>query len=220
MTKSLSLAVVDGSALTEQDVMNGIDTVLSDLWQSNNMSKALGVVAIMDKISKVSGLAKAKLLHGMARWYVETNQEEARGDTFVDAVEADTGTTPVTTKRYVMVWKYIDECVIPKDVQNRRMDDLIKISTVLEHGYDFSKENWKELAKASNSSDVREILRSITGKSPRKSGLRLVIERNGTINAYKDDVKHFVGHLELDSTDDVVQKAISRIIDNAGIQEK
>ena len=76
MNKSLSLAVVDGSALTEQDVMNGIDTVLSDLWQSNNMSKALGVVAIMDKISKVSGLAKAKLLHGMARWYVETTRKK------------------------------------------------------------------------------------------------------------------------------------------------
>jgi hypothetical protein len=220
MNKSVSLAVMDGTALTEQDVMNGIDTVLEDLWQTNNLSKALGVVSVMDKISKVSGLAKAKLLHGMDRWYSETKQEEIRGDTFVDAVEADTGTTPVTTKRYVTVWKYIDECTIPKDVQNRRMDDLIKISTVLEHGYDFSKENWKELAKASNSSDVAEILRKITGKSPRKSGMQIVIDRNGTISAYKNETKYFVGYLEISSENEVVQKAIRRIIDTAGIQEK
>jgi hypothetical protein len=220
MNKSVSLAVVDGSALTEQDVMNGIDAVLEDLWQTSNLSKALGVVSVMDKISKVSGLAKAKLLHGMDRWYSETKQEETRGDTFVDAVEADTGTTPVTTKRYVMAWKYIDECIIPKDVQNRRMDDIIKISTVLEHGYDFSKDDWKELAKASNSSDVREILRKITGKSPRKSGMQIVIDRKGTINVYKDDMKYFVGYLEINSENETIQKAIRRIIDNTGIQEK
>jgi hypothetical protein len=40
------------------------------------------------------------------------------------------------------------------------------------------------------------------------------------LNVWKDDKKHFIGYLEINSEDEVVKKAIQRIIDNAGVQEK
>ena len=220
MTKSTQLALINNEALTEADVMSAIDDVILKLRQTNDMSEVIHTTNVMDKINKVSGLAKAKLLWGWDLWYKETGQEEKRGDVFEDMVESETGTKPITTKRYINTWSYIEDCIIPKEVQERRMDDLVKIATVLSHGYDISKDVWKKLARASNSSEVGEILRIVTGKKARKSGLNIVLTRDGSLNVWKDDKKHFVGYLEVNSEDEVVKKAIQRIIDNAGVTEK
>lgn len=220
MTKSSQLAFVNGDALTEQDVMSAIDDVILKLRQTNDDAEVVRVSNVMDKINKVSGLAKAKLLWGWEYWYKETGQEEKRGDVFEDMVESETGTKPITTKRYVLTWGYIEDLTIPKEVQERRMDDLVKISTALSQGYDFSKETWKKLARASNSSEVGEILREVKGKSARKNGIQLVLTRDGSVNLWKKDKKKFVAYLEVGSDDEDVQKAVRRIIDNSGIQEK
>ena len=220
MTKQTQLALIEGSALTEQDVMSAIDDVILHLRQTNDMSEIVKVSNIMDKINKVSGLAKAKLLWGWNMWWSETGQETKRGDVFEDMVESETGTKPITIKRYILTWQYIDDLVIPKEVQERRMDDLVKIATTLSQGYDISKDSWKKLARASNSSEVGEILRLIKGKSARKSGLTIVLTRDGSLNAWQNEKKHFVGYLEVSSEDEVVKKAIQRIVDNSNIQEK
>lgn len=220
MTKETQLAIVDGSALTEKDVMSSIDTVLQRLYETNNLSNAVKVVNIMDKIGEVSGKAKAKLLWGISQWWTETGQAEKRNDTFLDYMESETGSKSVTVGRYVNVWKYIENEDIPSDVRERPMRDLIPIANALSQGHDFSKENWKKLARASNSSDVLDIIRVIKGKAPRKSGIQIVLSRDGSLNAYKNDEKFYLGFLDLEDDREVVQKAIQRIVDGAGVVQK
>jgi hypothetical protein len=218
--KNSQLALVNGDALTEADVMSAIDLVIEELNRSDNDSKVAQVVNIMDKIGQVTGLAKAKLLWGWHDWYSRTKQEAVRGDEFEDMVEAETGTKAITAERYIRTWGYIQDCVIPKEVQSRRMDDLVKISTALSQGYDFTKDQWNKLAKAANSSEVGEIIRNVKGKAPRKSGITLSIDSKGTITVWQNNVPYFVGYLEIKSEDEPVKKAIRRIIDNSQIQEK
>jgi len=221
MTKETQLALVDGSALTEKDVMSSIDTVLQRLYETGNLTNAVKVVNIMDKIGEVSGKAKAKLLWGISQWWIETEQAEKRNDTFLDMMESETGSKSVTVSRYVNVWKYIENEDIPADVRERPMRDLIPIANALSQGHDFSKENWKKLARASNNADVLSILRVIKGKAPRKNGLQIVLGRDdGSLNAYKDDQKYYIGFLEVGDDNEIVQKVIRRIIDGAGVQQK
>lgn len=221
MAKSSQLAIINNEALTEQDVMSAIDLVVEHLRQTNDMTEIIRVSNIMDKINKVSGLAKAKLLWNWSYWYKETGQEEKRGDVFEDMIESETGTKSITAKRYILAWGYIEDCIIPKEIQSRPMDDLIKIATTLDNDYDISKENWKELEKASNSAEVREILRKIKGQEPRKSGVRKVLSRDGSLNLYDSQGgKHFAGYLELKSDDELVQKFIRQFVQNMQVEEK
>lgn len=220
MSKDTTLAVIDGSVLTKQDIMEKIDDIVVELRKSNNEKQVAKAFNAFDKIGEVSGLAKAKLLWHWSTWYKDTGQAEKRNDTFEDMVETETGFTRTPTKRYMRVWEHIENCTIPKEVQSRRMDDLIKIATVLSHGHDISKEQWKKLQHASNSSDVAETLREVTGKAPRKSGLQIVLGRDGVLNAYKGNQKYYIGFLEIKSEDEVVKKVIQRIIDCAGVQQK
>ena len=220
MTKDVQLAVVDGSALTEKDVMTSIDKVISDLYQSGDLTKATRVVGVMDKINDVSGKAKAKLLWGIANWYKETGQAEKRNDTFEDYMETETGNRSVTVKRYVNVWEQIENCVIPVEVQKRPIRDLIPVANALSQGFDFSKDAWKKIAQAANSSEVAEIVRTVKNKSPRKSGIQITIGRDGAITAWKDKQGYAVGYLFVEDENEVVKKARTRIIDGAGIMEK
>ena len=117
MTNDTQLAFVDNKSITERDVMSGIDVVLEMLWQTGNLDNVVKASNSLGRIEEVSGKAKAKLWHGWNRCWVETGQEEKRQDTFEDMMETKTGNKGITVKRYINVWKYIDENVIPKEVQ-------------------------------------------------------------------------------------------------------
>jgi len=220
VTKDVSLAVIEGKVLTKRDVMERVDDVIVQLRQSNSMSQITKAFNAFDEIDKVSGLAKAKLLWNWELWYKETGQETKRNDRFEDMVESETGFTKTPTKRYIRVWEHIENNDIPKEIQTRRMDDLIKIATVLSHGFEISKEQWKELEHAATPSDVAETLRKVTGKEAKKSGIRGELGRDGGLWAWQNNKKHYVGFLEVNSEDEIVKKFIQRIVDSTGIMEK
>lgn len=220
MNTDTQLAFVDNKSITERDVMSGIDIVLEMLWQTGNLDNVVKASNSLGRIEEVSGKAKAKLWAGWQRWWDETGQEEKRQDTFEDMMETKTGNKGITVKRYINVWKYIDENVIPKEVQILPMRDLIPIASALAQGFDFEKDQWKKLARASNSSEVREIIRSVKGQSPRKGGIQITLDRNGSLYAWKDEKKYYIGVLEVKDENEVVQKAIQRVIDGSQIQEK
>ncbi len=220
MTNDTQLAFVDNKSITERDVMSSIDTVLEMLWQTGNLDNVVKASNSLGRIEEVSGKAKAKLWFGWEQWWNETGQGEKRNDTFEDMMETKTGNKPITVKRYINVWRFIDENIIPKEVQILPMRDLIPIASALAQGFDFEKDQWKKLARASNSSEVREIIREVKGQSPRKSGLQITLNRDGSLYAWKDEKKYYLGVLEINDESEVVKKAIQRIVDGAGVTTK
>jgi hypothetical protein len=221
VAKDITLLNVDGKILTRQSLLDRLDAAVVSLYQTGGDSEIRKALAAMDAIRNVSGLGYAKLLYGWGNWYTETGQAEKRNDEFVDMIESDYGTRPVTTKRYILTWSYIEDCTIPKEIQNRPMDDLIKIATTLDNDHEITAENWKELNNAANSAEVRDILRKIKGQAPRKSSTRKVLSRNGSLDLYDSTGgKHFVGNLDVNSNDELVLKFIRQLVQNLGVEEK
>lgn len=214
MTKETQLALVNGSALTESDVMSAIDGVIVQLHQTGSLQEATKVLNILDQIDNVTGHAKAKLLWGMEIWW-RRNKE----DDFGDYVESTSGTKRVTVLRYLNVQECIEQEYIPKSIQSHPMRDLIPIANMLSQGYEPSKKQWDEIHLASNNSEILEVIREIKGKKPRKSGLKIYLEKDGSLNVWKNNKKTYVGFLDLEEAkiNPDVEKAIERLVNGAQI---
>lgn len=209
-----TLALVDGKVFTSKDMMSAIDNVLIRLNDTGNINQAVKVLNDLDRIDNVTGHAKARLLYGMSIWY-EQNKE----DDFSNYVDSVSSTKKVTVERYVNVWQQIEDENIPKKIQSRPMRDLVPIAAMLSQGYEPTKEQWDEIHLASNSSDLSEIIRKVKGKKPRKSGLKIYLEKDGSLNMWKNNQKTYVGWLDVEeakSSPDLEQ-AIKRIVDSAQI---
>ena len=149
----------------------------------------------------------------MSAWYKVNKPQEDFGD----YIESTTSTKRVTVQRYVNYWEQVEQERIPKNIQERPMRDLVPIAKMLEQGFEPSKAEWIKLNLASNSSELSEVIREVKGKKPRKSGMKIQIERDGSLYAYKDNRRVYVGFLDLKEQDDLLLKAIERILDGAQI---
>lgn len=217
MAKDIQLALVDGKALTKTDVMSAMDLVVKDLYQTNDMSKATHVLDVLNKIEETSGHAKAKLLWNMKSWWDETGQTEKRNDTFEDYVVTRSSTRKVTVSRYVNVWECIENLSIPKEFHEFPMRELVPIASTIAQGYDIEREHWNELKKCTSDAEVRQVLRDVKGKEAKKSARTLFLERDGTLNLWKNNKKYFIGYLDTKATDEETIKAIERIVVSSGI---
>lgn len=218
--KDSQLALINGQALTEQDVMVAIDTVLEELNNTDNIERADHVLQILNRIENTTGLAKAKLLYGFHEWWRLSKQDEKRNDTFWDYIEVKDQQKKTYAKRLITVWKYQDD--LPKQLRARPVKDQIPVCQALRQEYDFTKGDWDDLIKASSNGEILDIVRRVKGKPARKSSMQIKMERDGTINAWMGNKKHFVGFLNIKEaqTDEVIGTAIERILHNTGITEK
>ena len=65
-------------------------------------------------------------------------------------------------------------------------------------------------------------MHEITGKERRSNSLRIWLDDHGSLFAYggDDEERKFIGSLEVDDDDPVVQKAINRIINSTNILQR
>lgn len=215
MTTSSQLAFVEGKVFTEEDVISAVDMVIADLQQSGDINKATDVLNTLDKIEDVSGHAKARLLYGMYKWWLENNDKKS----FNDFIESRTTLKPVTVDRYITVEDCIESGEIPEYVAVRPMRELVPIAKTLSHGHPIEPKQWDRIAKATGPSEIGDILRGIKNKPPRKSSLQIYMKRDGTLEAWKDNKKHFLGWLDMEAytTNEDAHKAIDRILDSSGV---
>ena len=200
-------------------VLKKIDAVIQESVEKHAALIALDVGRQLKKISEVSGLALAKLIYGMqANWgtYQDVN------DNFVDTVSSYIGLHIDNVPRYANVWALFAENVIPEelreDIQQRSIKDLIPIGAAINQGYEIEPEAWGKIAGAPDYNTVLQVIREDVKQKPPKSGsMQLYLDRDGTIWAFRNEQRKFVGSLEMSDEDETVQKAANRIISGAGI---
>lgn len=209
--KQSQLALINGSALTESDVMNAVDLVVMDLNKTNNIDQATDVLGTLERIGEVAGKAKARLLLGIHQWWVENKM----GD-FVEYIKTRTTISPTTADRYVTVQTYLNSGEIPEDVAVRPLRDLVPIAKTLSHGHTITRKQFDRIAKATGTREIEDILRNVKGKPPRKGSLQIYWKKDGTLEAWKDNKPHFMGYLDKEAyeTDPVVKQAIDKLIDD------
>jgi hypothetical protein len=203
-------------------VFNRIDEVLAESIEKHSALIALNVGRQLREISRVSGLALAKLLYGMKISWEQYTDINTKDDTFEDVVVSYIDIHKDNVMRYANVWALFANKVVPKDlveeISQRNIKDLIPVGLAITQGYEIDQDAWEKIAAAPDYNTVlRTVREDVKNKPPRKGSLQLLLDRDGTIWAFQDDERYFVGSLEITNEKEVVQKAINRIINGSGI---
>lgn len=194
---------INGRALTEHDALDAVDEVLKDF----NIRNADTAIDTLLGLQHISGKALAKLLHGL-----KENWKDEDNDPFFDHMDMRHKINKTVAERYILVWEMMSTKQIPASVQVRPMRDQIPIAKALEQGYEFKDTDWQKIQKAAHNFEILDIVRKVKGKAPRKSSMQLRLERDGTINLWKNNERKFVGYFDVKSEDEDVKKAIARFL--------
>ncbi len=216
MTKSI--ISIQGQPLGRKEFMSAIDEEIIRLHDTGDINRVMTVLNGLDDVEGITGHAKAKLLYASSEWYKVNKPTE----NFSDHVESVSSIKKVTVDRYVLVWGYVEELIIPKEIAQRPMRDLVPIAKTLSQGYDISKEQWRKINLCASDGELRDVLRKIKGKAERKSARVIKLSRDGSLYGWKDNKKYFIGFLNIKDAenDTVLAEFIEKIKISAGVIEE
>lgn len=199
--------------------LSWVDEKVLGYIKDSDLDAATNMVLDMKRAAQLSGMSLA-----ISLYYLEKYWERFETDTnFFDELMVRTGFHRNTITTYTKVGKLLREEApegVREQLSNLRVNQLIPIANAVAQGYEIGNETWQELVATEDEAAVREIIRDDVKESdPRESSLRLWVTRDGTIFAYKGkkSQQKYVGSLEVESDDPDVQKAVERIIKNAGM---
>lgn len=203
----------------EQSLFDKIDSVLAQSLQEKDPTLAFYAGKSLLGVVRLGGLALAKLLHGVnSRW-----KDYEWGGTIYTLAEDELGIlAKATINRYIAVWEMITGAYIPsevlEEVKVKPMRQLVPMASLITQGYDVDTKDWIRLAHATDAGEIAEIVREIKGKPPKKQTMKIVLEQDGTLNVWNGGKILNIGMLRVeDETNEIVAKAIERIVNNSGI---
>ena len=164
-------------------------------------------------------VAIASLTYEMkVRWQKEFESD----DDFISIASTKWNKAPETIRRYVEIWQWVIEKPGHGDARllellSKPMQGLWYIKQAAREGQ-IVESDWEEISKAPNISTLREIGKRIRGEVGRaKDSLKIMMEDDGTLKARRKGAYEVVGHLNMDDDSTVVQSAIERLQNKAGI---
>lgn len=212
---SKSLITINNQPLSKKDFFSAIDEEILALHDTGDINRTMKVLNGLDAVEGITGHAKAKLLWASSEWFKQNKQDE----NFSDHVASTTSLKKVTVDRYVLVWRYVEECIIPKEIAEQPMRNLVPIAKTISQGYEISKEQWRKIDLCASDGELRDVLRKIKGKAERKSANVLKLSRDGSLYLWKNNVKKFIGFLNVKDaeTDKDIAEEIEKIKISRGV---
>ncbi len=204
----------------ERSLFDRIDKIVEQSLKEKNPVIALSAGNSLLGAIRLGGLGLAKLLHSVNfRW----KEYEFSGSLY-ELAESELGILAKNTvDRYIAVWEMLSGGYIPQDlmeyIKAKPMRQLCPIASLVAQGYDVSNEDWSRIAHAADYNEVAEIVRELKGKPPKKTSMKIVLEQDGTLNAWNNGKIVFIGSLRVEDEDkdETIKKAIERIVNNSGI---
>lgn len=202
-------------------VLNKIDEIVQESIDKRDVNIALDVGAQIIAVGKISGLALAKLCYLVNKYW---DAYAIQAD-FDDVVYPHLGVHPHTVERYIRIWKMFAEDKIPiqfeDSIQQHYMTELFPIANALEQGYEIDDETWQELSEAPDYATVSKIVREdVKDHPPRKNSIQIFIDNIGSLWAWKNGEKYYIGSLEVLDDEPAVQQSIARILRTTGIMKE
>lgn len=201
-------------------VMEKIDEILKQSFEKKDVYIALNVCRQLVAVGQVSGLGLARALYYIKKNWEVYNIEESPDEIIFDYI----GKHKHTVERYINIWALFDKDTIPPEhretFQTGNIGLMIPIANAVAQGYEIEPETWDKLAEAPDQSTVAKIVREdVRHAEPKKGSLQLYLDTEGSIWAFYNNERFFVGNLVIESEEESVQKAIERIIRLSGILE-
>jgi hypothetical protein len=201
-------------------IFDRIDRVIDKAILDKNGWRAINLCLEIYQVARLSSISFAKALYEtVANW------DKFGIDEDVIAVLVDKlGVHRNTVNRYVSAWTVIQSGVIPKEhtekVVGRGIADIIKITKMLDGGYEPTEEQWQDIVDAPCRTDLEEAIRDVTHEPVSERVIYPVMEIDGTINVWHKGEKHYVGKLDTSSGVFAVQKTIYRMAIGGGVTRK
>lgn len=211
---------LDQSLPTEHEfgwVKEKVDRSIDEAIQSGDLNKATDLVRSLIKIAKISGRELTRVLFKFKEnWAVFSSEEP-----FEDWADRETGLHHHTIERYIRIETLLTSNTltpeVKKELADRNLAELFPIANMMEQGYEPTEDQWQDILRQPDENSIRTAVREIKGQEPRATALIISIDRNGSIWVSKENVKKFVGSLELTDDSLIVQQAIDRIVKNTGM---
>lgn len=210
---------IDLSTLTREKVLAGVDEALARLAETGDIQTAVRVLDTFARFEDISGFARAKFLWGSFQWFTTTQQE---GD-FYEKFGISDKNNKVYVDRLIRLWEQLQSGAVPKRIAKKSIRELTPITEALSQGYEFSADDWKEIEKAADNEEIwAYIQHNVKKKETRSHAIRITVDGDGTITAWKQNTPHFVGSLNFQERNDdpVIDAAILRIIKSTRIKEE
>ena len=198
-----------------KEILSLVEERIVDAIKRGDARSMTNICKSLVSITKIAGIALARVL-----WMIKENWEVfSINEVFEYYMSSVTGLHHRTIERYVRVYDMMD--LVPANIKDqlfsKNIKNLIPIANAVAQGFEIEDDQWAKLAGAADYNEVAQIVRDdVKEASPRKSNLSLWVDDAGSMWAFHESRRYFVGSLEVESDDDVVQKAIRRILDNAG----
>jgi len=202
------------------DVLEVVEEEINAAIEHKDFEEALTVCAKFVNAIKVSGLVLAKVFYLLHNAWSEFELQ----DDFYDAVSSYLGlhrNTVVNYERvYIMLAYFVPE-ELRDEFKQKPIMTLVPIANAIDQGYDIDDAEWEKLAHAPDYKTTGNLVREeVKDREPRTSSLSISMDRDGSLWVWRDGDSKFVGSLEVNDEDDVVQRAVNRIIHNSGIMRK
>ena len=199
--------------------LNLVDDLIQDALSQDDPFVVISEIKKLLDARELVGKTLAKALYVLHQnWYSFSLSEQ---EPFNDVLNASLNLHPHTLERYTKMWHYYEQ--LPTSIQEKPVREIIPITNMLsQDNYEITDEQWEKLEKATNPSEIGRIIREdIKNKGPRKSSIQIYLNQNdGTVYCWSNDLRHGIGFLDVNSNEEAVQKAISRITKNTGIMLK
>ena len=203
-----------------KSIFEKIDQVIDKAIEEKNGWKAINVCLEIYQVARLSSISFAKALY-------ETiiNWDKFGIDEDVIAVLIDKlGVHRNTINRYVNAWSVIQSGKIPEEhterLVGRGIADIIKVTKMIEGGYEPNPEQWEHIVDSSCRTELEEAIREVTHEPVSDRVIYPVMEIDGTVNVFHQGEKYYVGKLDTASGIYAVQKTIYRMTVGGGVTRK
>jgi len=206
--------------VNEDWMLEKVQDIIQTAIREKDVNIALTACKTLIAVTKLSGKGLAKLLYLLRENWDKFECDE----TFEEVIYAQSGLHAYTVNRYIAVYEniYVNPAIpaeVAEDIQQKGIKELIPIAMALNEGYEIDNQAWERLRTAPDLNTVLHIVREdVKEIPPRKGTIQLQLDEVGTIWAFCDGERYFVGSLEITDTSKVIQSAIRRIVRGAGIR--
>ena len=200
-------------------ILSTVDQVVKDALAEHDPRPALNFARRLRTSGQMTGVALAKLIFMLRELWGKPESQGGFGldpDDFEDAAAGDLGVSPQTVTKYANAWQEVLSRH-PK-LMGIPMESLLLLTAAAREGQ-LKAEHWKELEKAYDKQAVRQIVEKVRGvRTSGAHALHILIDRDGTLRARRGSgAYHTLGRLLVESDDEVVQHAIERLLNSAGV---
>jgi len=219
----------------EAHAMALADRAVYDSLEDGNFDFARETISSYRSLARISQLGVSRILHGVNEHWKDVDHKD-QDDFFQWSVRA-TGYVSLHIERYIGVWEMLSGGYVPDEFEDRMKShtvrQLFKVYSLvtaprkekvnysfIDQDYDIGHEDWLKLSEASDEKRVAEIVASIKGKPRNKNFMSLKIDSRGDVYVHQNGETFSVGFLNVSEDNPVVQKAIRRIVDGAGITQR